>query len=75
MRHILCEKQSKVLEALEKLKAGQKFNQVAEAYSEDKARQGVGSKNSKTILKHDVVKERFREQSLTIRTVLVDLRK
>lgn len=41
VRHILCEKQSKILEALEKLKAGQKFNEVAAAYSEDKARSGV----------------------------------
>ncbi|XP_045508457.1 peptidyl-prolyl cis-trans isomerase NIMA-interacting 4 [Colias croceus] len=40
VRHILCEKQSKCLEALEKLKAGQKFPDVAAAYSEDKARQG-----------------------------------
>ncbi|XP_032665664.1 peptidyl-prolyl cis-trans isomerase NIMA-interacting 4 [Odontomachus brunneus] len=40
VRHILCEKQSKVLEALEKLKAGQKFNEVAATYSEDKARSG-----------------------------------
>jgi len=40
VRHILCEKQSKVLEALEKLKAGVKFNEVATLYSEDKARQG-----------------------------------
>ncbi len=41
VRHILCEKQSKVLEAVEKLKSGQKFNEVAAAYSEDKARSGV----------------------------------
>lgn len=41
MRHILCEKQSKILEALERLKAGEKFNEVAAKYSEDKARQGV----------------------------------
>lgn len=41
VRHILCEKHSKVMEAMEKLKAGQKFNEVATAYSEDKARQGV----------------------------------
>lgn len=41
VRHILCEKQSKILEALEKLKAGQKFNEVAATYSEDKARSGV----------------------------------
>ena len=40
VRHILCEKQSKCLEALEKLKAGQKFPDVAAAFSEDKARQG-----------------------------------
>lgn len=40
VRHILCEKQSKILEALEKLKAGQKFPEVATAYSEDKARSG-----------------------------------
>uniref|UniRef100_A0A1A9WRV8 Peptidyl-prolyl cis-trans isomerase n=1 Tax=Glossina brevipalpis TaxID=37001 RepID=A0A1A9WRV8_9MUSC len=40
VRHILCEKQGKILEALEKLKNGQKFNEVAAAYSEDKARQG-----------------------------------
>ncbi|KAH9372006.1 hypothetical protein HPB48_000574 [Haemaphysalis longicornis] len=40
VRHVLCEKQSKVLEALEKLKGGMKFNEVAAAYSEDKARQG-----------------------------------
>lgn len=30
----------KILEALEKIKAGQKFPDVAAAYSEDKARQG-----------------------------------
>ena len=29
------------MEAMEKLKGGQKFNEVATAYSEDKARQGV----------------------------------
>ncbi|XP_015927197.1 peptidyl-prolyl cis-trans isomerase NIMA-interacting 4 [Parasteatoda tepidariorum] len=40
VRHILCEKQSKVLEAMEKLKSGIKFNEVATQYSEDKARQG-----------------------------------
>jgi len=41
VRHILCEKQSKCLEALERLKAGEKFSEVAAKYSEDKARQGV----------------------------------
>nr|SVE94031.1 EOG090X0LQS [Scapholeberis mucronata] len=40
VRHILCEKQSKILEALEKLKSGMKFNEVAATYSEDKARNG-----------------------------------
>ena len=41
VRHILCEKHSKVMEAMAKLKEGQKFSEVATAYSEDKARQGV----------------------------------
>lgn len=41
VRHILCEKQSKALEAIEKLKAGEKFHEVAAKYSEDKARSGV----------------------------------
>ena len=40
VRHILCEKQSKCLEALEKIKSGMKFNEVAAQYSEDKARSG-----------------------------------
>lgn len=40
VRHILCEKQSKALEALEKLKSGMKFDEVARQYSEDKARNG-----------------------------------
>ncbi|XP_054156545.1 peptidyl-prolyl cis-trans isomerase NIMA-interacting 4-like [Oppia nitens] len=40
VRHILCEKQSKSLEALEKLRTGMKFNEVAQQYSEDKARSG-----------------------------------
>ncbi|XP_054267899.1 peptidyl-prolyl cis-trans isomerase NIMA-interacting 4 [Macrosteles quadrilineatus] len=37
---LICEKQSKALEALEKIKSGMKFNEVAAQYSEDKARQG-----------------------------------
>ena len=41
VRHILCEKHSKAMEALGKLKEGLKFNEVASTYSEDKARQGV----------------------------------
>ncbi|RWS13274.1 Peptidyl-prolyl cis-trans isomerase NIMA-interacting 4-like protein [Dinothrombium tinctorium] len=40
VRHILCEKQSKALEAIEKLKSGAKFSEVAASYSEDKARHG-----------------------------------
>lgn len=40
MRHILCEKHSKVMEAMEKLKSGAKFDEVATQYSEDKARRG-----------------------------------
>ncbi|CAK8682532.1 unnamed protein product [Clavelina lepadiformis] len=40
VRHILCEKHSKSMEAMEKLKAGEKFNEVAQKYSEDKARSG-----------------------------------
>jgi len=40
VRHILCEKHSKIMEAYEKLKAGEAFDKVASAYSEDKARQG-----------------------------------
>jgi len=41
VRHILCEKHSKVMEAMAKIQEGQKFNEVASTYSEDKARQGV----------------------------------
>uniref|UniRef100_A0A915D9U9 Peptidyl-prolyl cis-trans isomerase n=1 Tax=Ditylenchus dipsaci TaxID=166011 RepID=A0A915D9U9_9BILA len=40
VRHILCEKQSKALEAMEQLKAGAKFHEVAAKFSEDKARNG-----------------------------------
>ncbi|KAF6768581.1 hypothetical protein AHF37_04607 [Paragonimus kellicotti] len=40
VRHILCEKQSKCFEALEQLRNGKHFSQVAETYSEDKARSG-----------------------------------
>lgn len=36
----MCEKQSKILEALQALKEGQSFSVVAEKYSEDKAKQG-----------------------------------
>lgn len=40
VRHILCEKHGKIMEAMELLKSGQSFSSVAEAFSEDKARQG-----------------------------------
>ena len=40
VRHILCEKHSKKEEALEKLRNGAKFDDVAREMSEDKARQG-----------------------------------
>lgn len=40
VRHILCEKHSKKEEALAKLNAGGKFDEVAKEFSEDKARQG-----------------------------------
>ncbi|UKZ54823.1 Peptidyl-prolyl cis-trans isomerase pin4 [Trichoderma virens] len=47
VRHILCEKHAKKEEALLKLSEGVKFDEVARAYSEDKARQG-GSLGWKT---------------------------
>ncbi|THX97413.1 hypothetical protein D6C81_07659 [Aureobasidium pullulans] len=40
VRHILCEKHAKKEEALAKLNAGVKFDEVAREFSEDKARQG-----------------------------------
>ncbi|XP_077142657.1 peptidyl-prolyl cis-trans isomerase NIMA-interacting 4 [Ranitomeya variabilis] len=40
VRHILCEKHGRVMEAMEKLKSGVRFSEVATQYSEDKARQG-----------------------------------
>lgn len=40
VRHILCEKESRCLEALEKIKMGSKFNDIATEYSEDKATKG-----------------------------------
>ena len=45
VRHILCEKHSKCMEAMDKLKEGQKFSDVATKYSEDKARHGVSKVN------------------------------
>jgi len=40
VRHILCEKHSKVSEALQKIQEGQRFDKVAQEYSEDKAKAG-----------------------------------
>ena len=40
VRHILCEKHGKIMEAMEKLKSRMRFSEVATQYSEDKARQG-----------------------------------
>ncbi|PQE16764.1 Peptidyl-prolyl cis-trans isomerase pin4 protein [Rutstroemia sp. NJR-2017a BBW] len=40
VRHILCAKQSRMTEALQKLSAGAKFDDVAREFSEDKARAG-----------------------------------
>ncbi|SPO04496.1 probable Peptidyl-prolyl cis-trans isomerase pin4 [Cephalotrichum gorgonifer] len=40
VRHILCEKHSKKEDALTKLRAGSKFDEVAREFSEDKARVG-----------------------------------
>ncbi|ORY14923.1 hypothetical protein BCR34DRAFT_478754 [Clohesyomyces aquaticus] len=40
VRHILCAKHSRKEEALQKLRDGVKFDEVAREFSEDKARQG-----------------------------------
>jgi NIMA-interacting peptidyl-prolyl cis-trans isomerase 4 len=40
VRHILCNKQSKALEAIELLQKGESFSNVAMRLSEDKARSG-----------------------------------
>lgn len=40
VRHILCSKQSKALEAIIRLNNGEKFNVVAQEMSEDKAKSG-----------------------------------
>ncbi|KAI0915940.1 Peptidyl-prolyl cis-trans isomerase pin4 [Taiwanofungus camphoratus] len=40
VRHILCEKHSKASEALQKIQEGQRFDKVAQEYSEDKAKAG-----------------------------------
>ena len=50
VRHILCEKHGKCMEAMEKLKAGVRFSEVASQYSEDKARQGVSTRSHAQLL-------------------------
>ncbi|KIK68601.1 hypothetical protein GYMLUDRAFT_68449 [Collybiopsis luxurians FD-317 M1] len=40
VRHILCEKRSRIDEALLKIQEGQPFHKVAQEYSEDKAKAG-----------------------------------
>lgn len=40
LRHILCEKESRHLQALAKLREGVAFDKVAQEFSEDKARHG-----------------------------------
>ncbi|KAK9508245.1 hypothetical protein O3M35_007945 [Rhynocoris fuscipes] len=43
VRHILCFKLSKCLKAIEELKSGSRFDDVAAYYSEDKSRRGGGN--------------------------------
>ncbi|KAI5197213.1 hypothetical protein AUEXF2481DRAFT_283817 [Aureobasidium subglaciale EXF-2481] len=52
VRHILCEKHAKKEEAVAKLNAGVKFDEVAREFSEDKARQGgsLGWKTRKDLI-------------------------
>ncbi|XP_038177004.1 peptidyl-prolyl cis-trans isomerase NIMA-interacting 4-like [Arvicola amphibius] len=40
VRHILCEKHGKIMEAMEKLKSIMRFKEVSTQHSEDKGRQG-----------------------------------
>ncbi|KAI0252459.1 hypothetical protein BJV78DRAFT_1200694 [Lactifluus subvellereus] len=40
VRHILCEKHSKTMEALQRIQAGERFDKVAQECSEDKAKVG-----------------------------------
>ncbi|KAI0355920.1 hypothetical protein OH77DRAFT_1520515 [Trametes cingulata] len=55
VRHILCEKQSKALEALQKIQEGQRFDKVAQEYSEDKAKGSSKSLVSAARLTHNPV--------------------
>ncbi|KAJ2470645.1 Peptidyl-prolyl cis-trans isomerase pin4 [Coemansia sp. RSA 2131] len=47
VRHILCEKHSKIMDAIAELKNNTRFDKVAEKYSEDKAKAGgnLGKQN------------------------------
>jgi len=40
VRHILCEKHSRAMEALQRIQAGERFDKVAQECSEDKAKAG-----------------------------------
>ncbi|KAN0039468.1 hypothetical protein ACTA71_007247 [Dictyostelium dimigraforme] len=42
VRHILCEKEAKLMEAVELIKNGASFNSVAQSHSSDKARVSSG---------------------------------
>lgn len=50
VRHILCEKHAKKEEALAKLLAGAKFDDVAREFSEDKARQGLSRHHHSSVV-------------------------
>ncbi|TFY70210.1 hypothetical protein EVG20_g2796 [Dentipellis fragilis] len=41
IRHILCEKHSRAVEAMEKIQNGERFDKVAQEYSEDKAKGSI----------------------------------
>lgn len=55
VRHILCEKHAKKEDALKKLNAGAKFDDVAREFSEDKARTGESS-DSPFVFVRDLVR-------------------
>ena len=59
VRHILCEKHSKKEEALAKLNAGSKFDEVAREFSEDKARQGTDLGNEVFVDNTDSMQRRI----------------
>ena len=65
VRHILCEKHSKKEEALAKLNAGSKFDEVAREFSEDKARQGNGLQGSEDVSSIDRLRRRLAGMEIT----------